>query len=130
MMSSKLKLAIAGTAFIFILLISYSNKEKPLSRFVLEPMPCQVKSDVSSQNLLNSQDFNRLKEMSEILKNRLQQLGQLSCEIAKDDTSINGGWCAKISGVGGGQHLTDDGLVSFLTKFLKGKILIIYFGDF
>ena len=67
------------------------------------------------------EDSVNLKELSKMLKDKMQQLGQLSCEIAKDDTSVNGGWCAKISGEGGGQHVTDSKLVPYLSTFLKGN---------
>ena len=77
-------------------------------------------SNKYSQRIENSEE--KLKELSLILKDKLQQLGQLSCKIVKDETSVNGGWCAKISGVGGGQHMTDLKLVSFLSSFLKGIV--------
>ncbi len=65
-------------------------------------------------------DSLKLRELSSILKEKMQQLGQLSCENAKDGTSVNGGWCAKISHAGSKEHKTDEKLVLWLSNFLEG----------
>jgi mevalonate kinase len=100
------------------------NKFKELEKKVKQ-MGEKVSNNITQtfenkEKLNNESSDEKLKELSLILKDKLQQLGRLSCEIAKDSTSVNGGWCAKISGVGGGQHMTDEKLVLFLSKFLKG----------
>ena len=106
-----------GLSFIgivgFLFLIAHLNGRQQLS---------EEKQRTVTTYPVESAESDRIKliELSEILKDKLQQLGQLSCANAKDDTSVNGGWCAKISGAGGGQHLTDSNLIQFLTKFLKG----------
>lgn len=77
---------------------------------------------IGASKRCDCQDSNqRLKELSKTLQNKLQQLGQLSCEFAKHDTSVNGGWCAKISGSDSVEHETDKTLVPYLSKFLMGN---------
>ena len=63
-------------------------------------------------------------EMSIILKNKMRELGQLSCNVSANEVSVNGGWCRKISGGNSPQHVTDEKLVSYLSNFLKGKFPI------
>ena len=82
-----------------------------------------VSSDDRGNQLSVGTNSIKLEALSKILQEKLQQLGQLSCEIAKDETSVNGGWCSKISGADSDQHRTDEKLVQFLTKFLKGNLL-------
>ena len=76
----------------------------------------------SRPNGYNSQksDSLKLKELSFILKEKMQQLGQLSCKNATDGTSVNGGWCAKISHAGSIEHRTDDMLALYLSYFFEG----------
>lgn len=67
-------------------------------------------------------------DLSIKLKNKSQKLGQLECEISKDQVSKSGGWCAKISGPDSTQHLTDINLAETLSTNLKNKC-VASFGD-
>lgn len=75
-----------------------------------------------------NQDDSKLKLLSEILTEKSKKLGQLSCEKNRGQISISGGWCEKISGGNSTKHRTDPFLVTYLSKFLKGKI-VASFGD-
>lgn len=114
--SSLLLVAISLLGFVFFTM--YNSQRNETQAFELIS---KIRNNMGGGSGCDCSDSLKLKELSETLKNKLQQLGQLSCEIAKDDTSVNGGWCAKISGAGGGQHVTDTKLVPYLSKFLKGN---------
>jgi tryptophanyl-tRNA synthetase len=69
-----------------------------------------------------------IETMSILLNEAMNRVGQLSCDISKIDVSQNGGWCSKISGNNSSQHLTDEYLARYMSKFLKGKT-VASFGD-
>lgn len=69
-----------GILVILFFLVAFSNKPQHIA----EQATLVMDKSSDSANI-------KLKVLSEILKDKLQQLGQLSCEIAKDDTSVNGG---------------------------------------
>lgn len=110
-------LVMAISLLVFVIFIMYNSKRNELKAFEL----ISSIRKMGGGSGYDCSDSLKLKELSETLKNKMQQLGQLSCEIAKDDTSVNGGWCSRISGTGGGQHVTDAKLIPYLSKFLKGK---------
>ena len=83
------------------------------------------RSSSSGYKDVDCDSLSRLKELSFILAKKMQQLGQLSCEIAKDETSLNGGWCAKISAANSSEHRTDEKFAMWLNNFLKGCFLFL-----
>ena len=77
----------------------------------------------------NDDDSNeKLSEMSRLLNEAMNKVGQLSCQLSKNEVSDNGGWCSKISGKDSPQHMTDVPLSKALSKFLSGK-KVASFGD-
>ena len=59
-------------------------------------------------------------KLSKLLRDAKQKIGQLNCEQGKRAES--GGWCSSISGANSTEHLTDESMVVYLSKFLKGKL--------
>ena len=70
----------------------------------------------------------RLYDLSKILNQAMGKIGQLSCQLSKNEVSDNGGWCSKISGKNSSEHKTDVPLSKALSKFLSGK-KVASFGD-
>ncbi|RMZ96335.1 SAM dependent methyltransferase [Brachionus plicatilis] len=66
--------------------------------------------------------------LSLLLTENAKKLGQLSCQLNKNEVSDNGGWCSKISGKNSSQHKTDSKMAKYLSKFLSGKS-VASFGD-
>ena len=78
---------------------------------------------------LNECDYNnKLTEMSRLLNEAMNKVGQLSCLLSPDEVSDNGGFCSKISGKNSSEHLTDTYLAKALSNFLLGKN-VASFGD-
>ena len=103
-------------ALVFVFYIVANNKIKFSVRD-------ESKSEFSVRHVVTTEnkDFDTNKnliEMSIILKNKMRDLGQLSCNLIVGDVSVNGGWCRNINSV---QHVTDGKLVTYLSEFLKGK---------
>ena len=71
-----------------------------------------------------------LRELSLLLTQAVNQVGKLSCKLneKKDDVSLNGGWCSKISGKDSQLHMTDNNLAKKISQYLKGK-KVASFGD-
>lgn len=63
----------------------------------------------------------KLLGISFLLQKKMQELGQMSCFLSAKQVSLNGGWCSEISGRNSTQHQTDQALLKYLSKFLKGK---------
>lgn len=70
----------------------------------------------------------KLKVLSKLLNEAMGKVGKLTCELNKNDVSVRGGWCSKISGKNSPQHMTDEPLAKALSKFLTGK-KVASFGD-
>jgi len=69
-----------------------------------------------------------IETMSLLLNEAMNRIGQLSCKISENEVSQNGGWCSKISVNNSSQHLTDEYLARYMSKFLKGNT-VGSFGD-
>ena len=73
----------------------------------------------------NQNHVDRVVEISKILQKTAQKMGKLSCQLANKnlEVSLNGGWCSNESGATSKQHVTDEKLVQYLSKFLKGFLI-------
>ena len=69
-----------------------------------------------------------IKELSVLLNQASNKIGQLSCQLSANEVSDSGGWCSKISGKNSSEHMTDKKLSKALSKFLVGK-RVASFGD-
>jgi hypothetical protein len=77
--------------------------------------------------IINYSCINQRNNLSKILNQQQQRIGQLECEHITQ-ISTTGGWCKKDSTEDGGNHMTDLDLAAGLIEFLKDKT-IASFGD-
>ena len=87
-----------------------------------------IHKSFSESSLAIHDSEKKLRELSFVLKNSMQSIGQLSCQLSTNQVSMNGGWCSKISSEKSKQHMTDKKLVIFFSNFFKGKY-VASFGD-
>lgn len=67
-------------------------------------------------------------ELSRQLNNMRRIIGQMQCEISKNKTNQQGGWCKETSQENSTEHATDKTLIPQLSKLLSDKT-VASFGD-
>lgn len=81
-----------------------NHHEAKLKVFITEPKPDKI-----------------VIELSELLKDAQQKIGQLNC--VQGSKADSGGWCSSISGANSTEHLTDTAIVRYLSDLLKGNLI-------
>ena len=114
--------------FLFLLtLIIISHYSSITSYFTVISGKIEGKS--SKNNQIDNNTY-VIRELSLLLTQAVNRIGKLSCQLneKKDDVSLNGGWCSKISGKDSQLHMTDNNLAKKISQYLKGK-KVASFGD-
>jgi hypothetical protein len=118
---------IAGIlSVIIVYIVATANIDIKNAVRVLTDTENNLKSSINENE--NPESKRIIKELSTLLNQASNKIGQLSCQLSKNEVSDNGGWCSKISGKNSSQHMTDISLSKALSKFLVGK-RVASFGD-
>ena len=100
-------------------------------------LTCELRAQLSKQHRRIELFRQQRDELSSLFNFAMKSFGQQSCDMVSlrqqtgqqtNTVSEHGGWCAKQSSEGGGQHYWDKGLNNALSKFFKGKT-VGSFGD-
>ena len=120
--------ALCLISIVFILKVVEYNPEQyiraykeDILRRIKENVPKDENKIIVKEETTKSDD--KVVEMSRLLTKAMKKMGQLSCEISKNDVAQNGGWCSRISGINSPNHIFDSPLAKELSSFLAGTQL-------
>ena len=120
-------IAIVVLSVVLVYIVSTTNKDiKKAVRALTDSENKQISN--SKPETDDSESKRIIKELSILLNQASNKIGQLSCQLSTNEVSDSGGWCSKISGKNSSQHMTDVPLSKALSKFLVGK-KVASFGD-
>lgn len=79
-----------------------------------------IKSECEVSTSVDGKRSPKCVKLSLLLTQIVRKLGQESCKLSSIDVSVNGGWCANISGKNSTQHVFDADLAVEIGLFLAG----------
>lgn len=88
----------------------------------------EIEKERESEKKRQLRDRALIFDLSSRLNTAMKTIGQLNCNISKEEVSDNGGWCSRLSGRNSPLHLTDQSLASAISDFLANKT-VASFGD-
>ncbi len=83
------------------------------------PLPMQTSTTKCNQTRSDA----IIKELSQLLTIWVKKSGQMSCQLSKNEVSLNGGWCSTISGKNSTKHGADRPLAKYISHWLANKTI-------
>lgn len=87
---------------------------------VLDELRRITRSECEVSTSVDGKRSSKCVKLSLLLTQIVRKLGQESCNLSSIDVSVNGGWCANISGKNSTEHVFDADLAVDIGVFLAG----------